>query len=148
VSCVNIVGLLHKILIKEEKAQHEQSFSSNKGTPLFQYLFAIAPLFLNALHWIHHYHALSMSMDSLLHTCTIAAVWLAIAWICRIHHRTQYRDPYGTPLYHYLLAIAPIFFEAQHWTHHYHIISTLTDSLPHTGTITVTLELLPHNARL
>jgi hypothetical protein len=87
-------------------------------------------------------------MDSILHTCTITAVWLPIAWTCRIHYHTRYRDPYRTPLYHYLLTIAPIFFEAQHQTHHCHTIATPTDSLPHTGTVTVTPELLPHDARL
>jgi hypothetical protein len=111
------------------------------------YLFAITPLF-EALRQSHQYHALSRPTDSLLHTCTITAVWLPIAWTCKIHHCTQYRDPYRTLLYQYLLAIVLIFFDAQHQTHHYHTIATPTDSLPHTGTITATPEQLPHNARL
>jgi hypothetical protein len=79
---------------------------------------------------------------------SLCVVWLPIALTCRICHSTRYQDTCRTLLYHYLLTIAPIFFEAQHWTHHCHTIATLTDSLPHTGTITATPELLPHDARL
>jgi hypothetical protein len=127
---------------------HSTRYRDTYRTPLCHSLFAITPLFLDALHRSHQCHALSMPTDSLLHTCTITAVWLPITWTCRIHYRTRYRDPYRTPLYHYLLTTTPIFFEAQHRTHHCHTIATPTDSLPHTGTITATPELLPHNARL
>jgi len=93
---------------------HSTRYWDTCRTPLYQYLLAITPLFLNALHRSHQYHSLSMPTDSLPHTCTITAVWLPIARTCRIHYCTQYWDPYRTPFYHYLLTMTPIFFEAQH----------------------------------
>jgi hypothetical protein len=72
---------------------HSTQYRDTCRTPLYQYLLAITPLFLDALHRSHQYHALSMPMDSLPHTCTITAVWLPIVisimpYQCR---RTPYR---------------------------------------------------------
>jgi hypothetical protein len=55
-------------------------------------------------------------------------VWLPIALTCRICHNARYQDTYRTLLYHYILAITPLFLQALPWTHHYHVTCRICHS--------------------
>jgi hypothetical protein len=92
---------------------------------------------------------LESSLSCLINTDRIITIYMH-HYCCMVAHSfdMQYPSPHTIPRHLQdtalpsSFAITLILLNAQHWTHHYHAISTPTDSLPHTGTITVTLELL------